>query len=215
MRRSMCPWLFVCFFLTACQSSQDAPAPPAQPGNAGATPATAGPVSTKSDEAFVVDEPVRFKNLVIFPVSSRIARNGDRYITLDEGLKAGTVEISELGVAQAVAARASNGPTESAQPPSDAQLQAAPAEAAADVNRLTLVNRSQRPLYLMPGEIVVGGKQDRSIAKENDRSAGWQADSNRRRLRRAWTVAGSDARRIRRSGSRAVGARRQRARRLE
>lgn len=35
-----------------------------------------------------------------------------------------------------------------------------------DVNRLALINRSEKPLYLMPGEIIVGGKQDRTLAHE-------------------------------------------------
>lgn len=35
-----------------------------------------------------------------------------------------------------------------------------------DVNRLLVLNRSERPLYLMPGEIIVGGSQDRTIGAE-------------------------------------------------
>jgi hypothetical protein len=34
-----------------------------------------------------------------------------------------------------------------------------------DVNNLTLVNTSSRPLFLMAGEVVIGGKQDRIIGK--------------------------------------------------
>jgi hypothetical protein len=34
-----------------------------------------------------------------------------------------------------------------------------------DVNNLTLVNTSDRPLFLMAGEVVIGGKQDRIIGK--------------------------------------------------
>jgi hypothetical protein len=34
------------------------------------------------------------------------------------------------------------------------------------VNRLLVVNRSGKPLYLMPGEVIVGGQQDRTIAEE-------------------------------------------------
>ena len=29
-----------------------------------------------------------------------------------------------------------------------------------------VANRSDKPLYLMPGEIILGGKQDRCVAKE-------------------------------------------------
>src|SRR5437870_4072391 len=45
----------------------------------------------------IVGQPVRFKNLTIFPVTSKVAKNQDRFITLDEALKAGTVEVSEVG----------------------------------------------------------------------------------------------------------------------
>ena len=34
------------------------------------------------------------------------------------------------------------------------------------MNRLALINRSDKPLYLMPGEIIIGGRQDRTIAQE-------------------------------------------------
>src|ERR1700693_3530032 len=36
----------------------------------------------------------------------------------------------------------------------------------AQVNRLVLVNNSKRPLLLLAGEIVTGGKQDRVIGKD-------------------------------------------------
>jgi hypothetical protein len=36
----------------------------------------------------------------------------------------------------------------------------------AEVNRLVLVNNSKRPLILLAGEVVTGGKQDRVVAKD-------------------------------------------------
>jgi len=36
----------------------------------------------------------------------------------------------------------------------------------AEVNRLSLENRSQKPLFVMSGEVVIGGKQDRIIGKD-------------------------------------------------
>src|SRR5207244_6984980 len=47
----------------------------------------------------VIGEPIVFRNLTIFPVSSKTPRDEDRFITLDEGLSAGTVEILETGAA--------------------------------------------------------------------------------------------------------------------
>src|ERR1700751_3217048 len=41
-----------------------------------------------------------------------------------------------------------------------------PVHDGAQVNRLVLVNNSKRPLILLAGEIVTGGKQDRVIAKD-------------------------------------------------
>ncbi|MEI9970328.1 MAG: DUF6569 family protein [Terracidiphilus sp.] len=35
-----------------------------------------------------------------------------------------------------------------------------------EVNTLVLVNHSKRPLLLLAGEIVTGGKQDRIVAKD-------------------------------------------------
>ena len=34
------------------------------------------------------------------------------------------------------------------------------------VNELLVVNRSEKPLYLMPGEVIIGGDQDRTIGQE-------------------------------------------------
>ena len=34
------------------------------------------------------------------------------------------------------------------------------------MNRLMLINKSDKPLYLMPGEVIYGGQQDRTIAEE-------------------------------------------------
>src|SRR5256885_17214212 len=39
-------------------------------------------------------------------------------------------------------------------------------DSAASVNQLVLINRSKRPLLLLAGELVSGGKQDRIIGKD-------------------------------------------------
>src|SRR5207302_1582910 len=41
-----------------------------------------------------------------------------------------------------------------------------PSNPAASVNQLVLINRSRRPLLLLAGELVSGGKQDRVIGKD-------------------------------------------------
>jgi hypothetical protein len=115
-----------------------------------------------------VGEPIRCKNLQIFPVSSTVPKNEDRFITLDEGLAAGTVEVFEVGAdgARIAAEAASAQPDASQLPPVPQAEQEAEQEVAGEVNRLMVLNRSGRPLYLMPGEVIVGGKQDRTIARE-------------------------------------------------
>ena len=42
-----------------------------------------------------------------------------------------------------------------------------PRTLAAEVNRLVLVNNSERPLLLLAGEVVTGGKQDRVIGLDS------------------------------------------------
>ncbi len=116
----------------------------------------------------VIGDPVVYGNLTIFPVSSRAPRMQDRFITLDEGLASGKVEIVEKGAAG------------QSQPPPEAAGQRPPVDPNNDpfgpvvdgggggneVNELMVVNHSTRPLYLMPGEIIVGGDQDRTIGRE-------------------------------------------------
>jgi ARG/rhodanese/phosphatase superfamily protein len=126
----------------------------------------------------VIGEPVVHENLTIFPVSSRAPRTQDRFITLDEGLASGKVEILEKGaLAQSQPSGQSAGQESEANPPatgggqaqvSEGQLPAnqEPASQGNEVNELMVVNHSGRPLYLMPGEIIVGGDQDRTIGHE-------------------------------------------------
>jgi len=176
----------------------------------------------------IIGKPIVWQNLAIFPVSSKLPRLSDRFITLDEGLRAGTVEIFERGAASAGGQPANDdpfgsptvpapdsapdpfatpGPAATAQRPTQpvAEPVATPAPPAADpfatptqqltpvtaansnngaatesaqqsgaqqlaagnsVNELLVINRSDRPLYLMPGEVIIGGDQDRTIAEE-------------------------------------------------
>jgi hypothetical protein len=164
---------------------------PAKPGQA--TAAASQRASTQPAEAsnFIVGSPVRYKNLTIFPVLSKTAQNSDRFITLDEGLRAHTVEVIEMGASRATLQSASVNPAASRQDavnrrPAQSRPNARirnrqrnpetinPQRTIADgdsiqaneVNRLVVVNKSGKPLYLMPGEVIVGGDQDRTIGEE-------------------------------------------------
>jgi len=96
--------------------------------------------------------PITQGNLTIFPVVAATSYDTSGFITLDEGVRNGDVVITEAGN---VAPPLIRGPVQTYRPSSGAQ-----------VNTLVLVNKSKRPLLLLAGEIVTGGKQDRVIAKD-------------------------------------------------
>jgi hypothetical protein len=118
----------------------------------------AEPQASPADELSI--GPVqKFKNLAIFPVVSRGRCDADKYITLDEGLLSGKVKVFEVGVAAAATTQAAP----AAQGQATQALQTTPV--AGQVNRLVVTNESGKPLYLMPGETITGGKQDRTLAQ--------------------------------------------------
>jgi hypothetical protein len=74
-------------------------------------------------------------------------------MTLDEGLRSGDVVVTEAGNVQGLIRRHTSPVIRND-------------GVGAQVNRLVLVNNSKRPLLLLAGEIVSGGKQDRVIGKD-------------------------------------------------
>jgi hypothetical protein len=76
------------------------------------------------------------------------------FLTLDEGLRSGDVVVTEAGQARGLIRHR----------PGDRQI--IHPVSRREVNRLVLVNNSKRPLLLLAGEIVTGGKQDRVIGKD-------------------------------------------------
>jgi ARG and Rhodanese-Phosphatase-superfamily-associated Protein domain len=114
---------------------------------------TVNPTSAPSPDYRVL-APIRHGNLTVFPVVTAIAHDTREFLTLDEGLRSGEVVVTEAGRVSTMIRR----PTPRAVPHYPIQE--------AQVNRLVLVNNSKRPLLLLAGEIVTGGKQDRVIAKD-------------------------------------------------
>jgi hypothetical protein len=109
-----------------------------------------------ADVGFQILAPIRHGNLTIFPVVAANLHDTRAFLTLDEGLRSGEVVVSEAGnVAPLVRPRHSH-PAWQERRPGDG----------AEVNRLVLVNNSKKPLLLLAGEIVTGGKQDRIIGKD-------------------------------------------------
>lgn len=96
-------------------------------------------------------DPITYENISIFPVVSSVSRDTSPFVTLDEGLSSGDVVVREQG---------SDGMARSR----GAALQQY--NASASVNQLVLINRGKRPVLLLAGELVSGGKQDRIIAKD-------------------------------------------------
>src|SRR5258708_23053794 len=99
-------------------------------------------------------EPVRYENLTIFPVLSGEAARTAGFVTLDEVLSSGEAIISEQGSEGLRRARDGR------------PLPTPDYQNGASVNSLVLINRGKRPLLLLAGELVSGGKQDRIIAKD-------------------------------------------------
>lgn len=99
-------------------------------------------------------DPVTYENITIFPVVSSSSQDTSAFLTLDEGLSSGEVIVSERGAA--TLARTRDGRT----------VIAPPYSSGASVNQLVLINHSKRPLLLLAGELVSGGKQDRIIGKD-------------------------------------------------
>jgi hypothetical protein len=115
------------------------------PAEAG-TPGEPAPVASD----YKLLEPITHGDLTVFPVVSAKTHDTDGFMTLDEGIRSGDVVVTEVGNLHGVMRRR----------PLPQHY------GAAQVNQLVLVNNSTRPLILLAGEIVTGGKQDRVVAKD-------------------------------------------------
>jgi hypothetical protein len=110
--------------------------------------AMAGEVETSVYKAL---EAIRHGNLTVFPVVTSKSYHTGEFLTLDEGLRSGEVVVTEYGNVRGLIRR---------HPDPAVQREGA------QVSRLVLINNSKRPLLLLAGEIVTGGKQDRVIGKD-------------------------------------------------
>ena len=110
---------------------------------------------TSAGSNYQVLGPIRHGNLTIFPVVSSHSHDTSEFLTLDDGLRSGEVVVTEAGNASPLV-----------RPRRGHQVWQESHNGGAEVNRLVLVNNSKRPLLLLAGEIVTGGKQDRIIGKD-------------------------------------------------
>ena len=111
------------------------------------------PAPGKPEGGWRLLEPMTYENLTVFPVTATSGYDTREFLTLEEGLSRGEVIVREQGAETLVRDRDGRRPV--------AQNYGGPS-----VNQLVLVNRSKRPLLLLAGELVSGGKQDRVIGKD-------------------------------------------------
>jgi hypothetical protein len=105
--------------------------------------------------AWRVAEAVSYENLSVFPVMAREGAETSGFITLDEALASGQAVVTERG--GEILRRTREG----------GQGRPVPLPAGgAQVNALVLINRGSKPVVLLAGEVLSGGKQDRVIAKD-------------------------------------------------
>lgn len=111
-------------------------------------------------DSWRVLDPITRRNLSIYPLVSNLKVGTSEFLTLDEGVAAGVVRIAERGQLESAIYRRRDsrlGPVwgERRSPFDEAS-----------VNELVLVNESARPLILLAGEVVSGGKQNRIIGAD-------------------------------------------------
>ncbi len=101
-----------------------------------------------------VGQPVTYETLTVFPVLSSQDVDTGSFETLDAALASGDAVVTEQG--------------EGMRRSRDGVAQVVPnySSSGAQVNQLVLINRGKRPLLLLAGEVVSGGKQDRIIGKD-------------------------------------------------
>jgi hypothetical protein len=133
--------------------AKPAPGPTSAPGTGRGD--KGGTAPGKPEGAWRLLDPVTYENIAIFPVVSSVEQDTSGFLTLDEGLSSGEVIISEQGATGLARTR-------------DGRPVPLPPQygSGASVNQLVLINRGKRPLLLLAGELVSGGKQDRIIGKD-------------------------------------------------
>jgi len=102
-----------------------------------------------TDQGWHLANSISYENMTVFPIIAGHDSDTSAFATLDEALASGDAIVTEQGN---YLRRTRNG---GARPATGAQ-----------VNELVLVNRGKRPLLLLAGEVVSGGKQDRIIGKD-------------------------------------------------
>jgi hypothetical protein len=117
----------------------------------GAGARTSGENRPPTAQGWRLTQPITYKNLTIFPVVSSEEVDTSAFRTLDDALASGDAIVAEQGRYLHRTRDGSSAPV---------------LETGAQVNQLVLINRGEKPLLLLAGEVVSGGKQDRIIGKD-------------------------------------------------
>lgn len=134
--------------------------------------APSGEKAMLDGQALYIMPPVVHRNLALYPIRLLAKGGSENYLTLDEGLKSGLVEVREVGTNPPPLIRP-RPPQERipahARQEQNAQFQqgVGQRQSGGEVNRLLIINRSERKLILIAGEMVLGGKQDRIVQKDS------------------------------------------------
>ncbi len=121
----------------------------------GFPPHTTVKVSAAGKTDWRLSQPVTYENLTIFPIVSSDSADTRGFETLDEALASGDAVVRESGHSGMHRSR-----------DYDPGLDEPEYDEGAQVNQLVLVYRGKRPLLLLAGELLSGGKQDRIIGKD-------------------------------------------------
>ena len=117
-------------------------------------------------QSYKVQAPTVERNLTIFPVTADKVFDTGILLTLDEGIRSGDVVVEETGQSRGLIRPRHPEPRIWPEQPFPLPPSAESPSPSPQVNELSITNRANRPLLLLAGEIVVGGKQDRVIAKD-------------------------------------------------
>ncbi len=153
--RRLCAILFATITVllgAAISAANFGPAPAASKG-----PAASNDHSSGGQQGWRLAQPITYENLTIFPVIAPQDADTSEFATLDEALASGDAVVTEQGD---YLRRSRDGRL-----PQDFS-------SGAQVNQLVLINRGKKPLVLLAGEVVSGGKQDRIIGKDRIVPAG-------------------------------------------
>jgi hypothetical protein len=118
-----------------------------------AAPNSPSEAASRQEGGWRLLDPITYENITIFPVVTSSSQDTSLFLTLDEGLSSGEVIVTEHGTSGLARGR-------------DGRVAVPEYRTGPEVNRLVLINRSKRPLLLLAGELVSGGKQDRIIGKD-------------------------------------------------